>query len=93
MNTYQLAIEYFGKDHQLIKAIEELNELSKELCKVALNDSSKERLEKVAEEIADAEIMIQQLKYILPISAIIPKYKMLKLNRIREKILEENIVC
>lgn len=54
-------IEHYGKDAQIEKTIEELNEL-----KEALYDGSP--VSHIAEEIADVQIMIDQLKVIFNIS-------------------------
>ena len=61
MNIYEQAIEKFGRDHQILKAVEELNELATALLhfrqgKVGVID--------VVGEIADVEIMVEQLKLI-----------------------------
>ncbi len=50
---------YYGKESQSIVAIEELSELQKELCKMLRGIGSTEHL---AEEIADVEIMLCQIK-------------------------------
>jgi DNA-binding transcriptional regulator GbsR (MarR family) len=53
------AIAVYGVENQTIKAIEEMSELIKELSKVLLG---KEDNDHIREEIADVEIMIEQLK-------------------------------
>ena len=62
---------HYGKEHQLEKCKEELNELIE-----ALDGSSDTHL---AEEIADVEIMISQIKYLRNISTeqvdVVKKYK------------------
>ena len=52
-------LNYYGYEAQTIQAIEEMAELSKELCKY-LNGRGKS--EKVIEEMADVQIMLNQLK-------------------------------
>ena len=54
------AIEFYGEDHQIKKAIEELAELIVALAKMDI--------ENIKEEIVDCEKMIEQIKYILKIS-------------------------
>lgn len=90
MNTYQLAIDIFGKEKQFVKTVEELAELAKELCRVANGDMTRTRIEKVAEEIADVEIMLKQVKYMLPVKESIAKYKGIKLIRLREEIFKDD---
>jgi hypothetical protein len=59
---YSDAISFFGKEKQELKAIEEMAELIKALCKKTLGGDVKP----VLEEIADVEIMLEQLKIIYP---------------------------
>lgn len=53
------AIETYGRNVQTIVAIEELSELQKELTKYLRSNGDKQHLE---EEIADVEIMLEQIK-------------------------------
>ena len=65
MNEYEIyeqAVRRFGRDHQIRKAVEELGELSSALMRYANGEPV---IGNVAEEIADAEIMIEQIKIIL----------------------------
>ena len=83
-------IKYFGKEKQIIKCVEELSELQKELCKSV---NGKGNLDNIIEEIADVEIMLKQLKIILKIGArdvLKEKNKKIKrtLNYINEKSKE-----
>ena len=52
------AIACFGIEHQRTKCIEELSELTKELCKDAIGDGDKYR---IADEIADVLITVEQM--------------------------------
>ena len=56
---YEMALKTFGLEKQMIKCIEELSELQKELCKQALGQGS---IDHITEEIADVEIMLEQMK-------------------------------
>ena len=60
-------IDYYGEEKQMIKAIEEMSELQKELCKTLIGKGNRDSL---VEEIADVQIMLDQLKLIVgdPIS-------------------------
>ena len=58
----QQLINKFGAEHQIIIAIEELSELQKELCKLLRHESDGKHL---MEEIADVQIVLEQLKLIL----------------------------
>lgn len=49
---------YYGKDSQVLIAIEEMSELTKELCKYFRRY---DRRREIIEEMADAKIMLEQL--------------------------------
>jgi hypothetical protein len=80
---YQKAFEKFGQ-LQITKAIEEMSELQKELCKLLLGKGDREH---IAEEMADVEIMLGQLKEMFTNKILVTGYKAEKLQRL-EKLLE-----
>lgn len=83
-DIYKKAIDKYGLKSQLIKAIEELSELQKELCKVLNFGGS---CEKIAEEIADVQIMIEQIKIIWNIThEKIEHIKRQKIERLKERL-------
>lgn len=55
---YKKVIDTYGKQ-QVVIAIEELSELQKELCKAL---RCKVNFDNITEEIADVEIMLEQMK-------------------------------
>lgn len=55
--------EYFGIKHQSLKAREELEELTQALKNLG-DKFTVERYENLVEEIADVEIMLEQMKYL-----------------------------
>ena len=57
-----VALEAFGKEHQLIICMEEMAELTKELTK---HLRGRDNIPQIAEEVADVEIMLEQLKILL----------------------------
>lgn len=62
------AIKTFGEDVQIIKAIEEMAELTKALCKLRTNPPGPELRairENAIEEIGDVQIMLDQLRLII----------------------------
>lgn len=61
---YKTAIEKFGRNAQMIVAIEELSELQKELTKALRN---KAKISSIIEEMADVYIMLEQLFWIFNI--------------------------
>ena len=60
-NLYNQAVNTFGTPAQIIIAMEECSELIKELSKVL---RGKCNVDNISEEIADVQIMIEQLKII-----------------------------
>lgn len=54
----QEAISTYGSEHQQLVAIEEMSELTKELCKQYRGFDNRDN---IVEEIADVEIMLEQL--------------------------------
>ena len=83
---YRKAFERFGKFNQITVAIEELSELQKELCKVLRGNMN---IENVVEEIADVEIMIEQLHIMFNADRDIDKVKAQKIERLECRMLEE----
>lgn len=83
-DLYYHAIETFGKTNQTIVAIEELSELQKELTKTLRGSFN---FEHVIEEIADVEIMLDQLKIMFNINSLdLMRAKLKKQNRLKERI-------
>ena len=77
--VYQEAIDLFGVTSQKIMVIEEMSELTKELCK-ELRDRG--NVENIADEMADVEITLAQIKQIYNISDLVEEHKDFKLNRL-----------
>lgn len=81
---YQKLLDKFG-DKQIIVAIEELSELQKELCKYLRDKYNEENL---IEEIADVEIMLEQIRIYFDLDEKeINKIKDFKLERTKERML------
>lgn len=82
------AIEFYGQDHQLNKATEELGELIQAVNK--WRESPENEKFNLIQEIADVEIMIFQLKEIAKIEdSDIEISKLLKVDRLNERMIEE----
>lgn len=77
------AIEHYGKDMQQYVAIEEMSELQKEICKFQRGIGNKLHL---AEEIADVEIMVEQLKMIYKCDQMVEIYKIKKVERLETRL-------
>lgn len=76
---YKKAINKWGERAQIIKAIEEMSELIKELCK---SMGGTFHHDKIVEEIADVEIMIEQMKLIFTDSQIFKREKLIRLKKL-----------
>lgn len=81
---YKKAIETYGLKSQVIMVFEEMSELQKELCKFLRGDIEVQA--KIAEEIADVEIMLEQLKLIFNIDYDVKCLKKVKVNRLEKRI-------
>ena len=80
---FNQAIDFFGFESQKIMAIEEMSELTKELTKELRNRGN---VENIADELADVEIMLAQLKIIYNIHELVEQHKDFKLNRLAASI-------
>ena len=82
---YRAALETFGKSSQMQVAIEEMSELTKELCK---NGRGQENTTRIAEEIADVEIMLRQMVMLFDCAGQVETFRRYKLGRLAERIKE-----
>ncbi len=85
MNVYSDAIIKYGEEHQINIAQEEMAELI-----VALSHYQRGRasIQDVASELADVQIMLEQMKIIFGAVIFNQKHK-LKIDRLRLRIKEE----
>lgn len=81
----QAALETFGKELQVTMAVEEMSELTKELCK---NSRGQENTTHIAEEIADVEIMLQQMVMLFDCAGQVETFRQYKLERLAGRIKE-----
>ena len=72
-------VEMFGADLQQMVAIEEIGELLQAISKRARGKDNRDNL---AEEIADVEIMLEQLKYIHNCPIEVELWKAKKLDKL-----------
>lgn len=77
------ALEAFGAEAQMVMAIEEMSELTKELCK---HRRGRDNVEAIAEEIADVEIMLQQMVMLFDCAGQMETFRRYKLERLAERI-------
>ena len=83
--VFQDAISFFGEVSQKIMAVEEMSELTKELAK-DLRDRG--NVEQIADEIADVEITLTQLKMIYNVHDLVDERRDFKLRRLSGSITE-----
>ena len=80
---YEKAIARNGVLLQLIVALEELSEAQKEICKYLREEGSEEH---IAEEIADATIMLEQLRIIFDVNDRVCDYMDAKVKRLAQRV-------
>lgn len=76
----------YGQSYEMVVAIEELSELTKELCK-DMRDQGDE--EAIAEEMADVEIVLAHLKLIYENAEQVAEWRREKLMRLEKALREE----
>ena len=81
--TYTKAMLAFGERNQLIVAIEELSECQKEICKILRGG---EDFRNLAEEIADATIMLEQIQLIFSINDCVCNFMDEKIKRLEDRV-------
>lgn len=84
--TICAAIRTFGDTNQIVVAIEELSELQKELCKLLRGSGDREH---IAEEIADVQIMLDQLLHMLELHEMTRTFTWFKIERLQSRIEAE----
>ena len=81
--VYLKALAKWGDHAQMIVAIEELSECQKEICKILRGG---ENFPHLAEEIADATIMLEQLRLIFNINDDVNERMDAKIRRLEERL-------
>lgn len=81
--TYTNAILAFGEQNQLIVAIEELSECQKEICKILRGG---EDFLNLAEEVADATIMLEQIRLMFNINDCVCNFMDEKIKRLEDRV-------
>lgn len=85
-DTYSEAVRTYGKQSQLIMAMEEMAELTKELSK---NIRGAKNTSAISEEMADVEIMLEQLKIIFGNRSEVDRVRCEKLDRLIVRLTGE----
>lgn len=81
--VYTSALETFGAYTQTMMVFEEMAELQKELCKDLRGE---DRIDQIAEEIADVSIMLDQMMLLHNCEASVAEVKSLKVDRLRRTV-------
>ena len=90
LEFYKRCIDVWGEDAQIKMCIEEMSELTKELCKNWRKPkmNTPEQIEHICEEIADVQNMICQMQLIFG-SEKVEKYRIEKIERTQKRLDEE----
>ena len=73
--VFKAAIEEFGEVAQVTMVFEEMSELQKELCKWLRGNTDVAERYRIAEEIADVEIMLAQMKLLFDNRGLVLSYR------------------
>jgi hypothetical protein len=82
-DVYEKAKATWGIDAQVTKAVEELAELQKELCRFLIDDGT---MKNILEEIADVKIMVEQLELIFECKEKVKMIKKAKIQRLSDRL-------
>ena len=77
------AVDAYGAEKQINVAIEEMSELTKELCK---HNRGEDNVDHIAEECADVENMLVQLLMIFDCVPAARRWQEDKINRLKERL-------
>ena len=81
--VYQAALNKWGVDLQTMMAVEEMSELTKEICKIK---RGKMDLDAIADEIADVTIMLEQLREIYGLNDAVCDHMDAKILRLQSRV-------
>lgn len=81
--VYQAALNKWGVDLQTMIAVEEMSELTKEICKIK---RGKMDLDALADEIADVTIMLEQLREIYGLNDAVCDHMDAKILRLQSRV-------
>ena len=82
--VYEQAISLYGAEAQIHMVIEEMSELTKELCKSFRPGGT--TLDKIADECADVTIMLEQLRIIFDMNDQVCEHMDAKVERLMGRI-------
>lgn len=80
------ALSFYGCEIQQVIAIEELSELQKELCKSLRVGADRPH---ISEEIADVQIMLEQMMMLYECHEDVAIWRRKKVNRLYERLIRD----
>lgn len=83
------AISSYGSEIQRVIAIEELSELQKELCKSLRGQTDRQH---IAEEIADVQIMLEQMMILYELHYDVVTWRRKKVDRLHERLIRDGLI-
>lgn len=86
---YKKALKVYGIETQINMVFEEMSELQKGLCKYLRGKEPIVQKLRIAEELADVEIMLEQMKYILGLEKAVHNHKEYKIFRLKQRLDKE----
>ena len=81
--VYQAALRKWGADLQTMMAVEEMSELTKEICKIKRGKMDPDA---IADEIADVTIMLEQLREIYGLNDAVCDHMDAKILRLQSRV-------
>ncbi len=85
---YQAALDTWGAESQTVMVFEEMSELQKELCK---NLRGRNNRDAIAEEIADVQIMLEQMILLHDCGTEVQKWRKWKLKRLAVRLKKSEV--
>lgn len=86
VQIYQQAIDTWGAENQEKMVIEEMSELTKEICK---HWRGWDNLGSIADEIADVTIMLEQLRLIYNLNNTVSMHMDTKILRLQDRLAKD----
>lgn len=81
--VYEQALAAYGERAQVLMVIEEMSELTKEICK---HFRGRPNIEELADEVADVTIMLEQLRLIYGLNDLVCEHMDMKIIRLKERL-------
>ncbi|MBQ8424642.1 MAG: hypothetical protein IJX17_01315 [Clostridia bacterium] len=91
LETYEKCLSTLGCNSQILMCIEEMSELTKELCKFYRQgemNCSVELKNHICEEIADVQNMVDEMQFIFGIEKV-DEIRKQKIDRVEKRLKEE----